>query len=145
MTAVATKRLLGNGAEALAGVLVQTVGVTLLIVFFGEMIPKVYANQNPVGFLRLTTPFIDACRTLFRPVSLPMMGISNIIEKRVQRRGYTITAEELSHAVEITTGHDTTPQQKDILRGLVNFSSTSARQIMRSRICLLYTSPSPRD
>lgn len=134
LTSIATKEALGEGVAAWVGVVIQTVGVTFLIVFFGELIPKVWANQNPIRFLKITAPVIEAAQFLFRPISVPLMGISNIIEKRVQRKGYTITAEELSHALEITTGKDTSLEQKEILRGIVNFSSISARQIMRSRM-----------
>ncbi|MFT4031045.1 MAG: gliding motility-associated protein GldE [Siphonobacter sp.] len=134
LTAVATKEALGEDVAAWVGVVIQTVGVTFLIVFFGELIPKVWANQNPIRFLKITAPIIDAAQFLFRPISVPLMGISDLIEKRVQRKGYTITAEELSHALEITTGQGTSVEQKEILRGIVNFSSISARQIMRSRM-----------
>lgn len=134
LTSIATKEALGDGVEAWVGVVIQTVGVTFLIVFFGELIPKVWANQNPIRFLKITAPIIDAAQLLFRPISVPLMGISNLIEKRVQRKGYTITAEELSHALEITTGKDTSLEQKEILRGIVNFSSISVKQIMRSRM-----------
>ncbi len=134
LTAVATKEALGEGVEAWVSILIQTVGVTFLIVFFGELIPKVWANQNPIRFLKITSPIIEAAQVVFKPISIPLMSISNVIEKRVQRKGYTITAEELSHALEITTGKDTSLEQKEILRGIVNFSSISARQIMRSRM-----------
>lgn len=134
LTAVATKQALGEGVEAWVSILIQTVGVTFLIVFFGELIPKVWANQNPIRFLKITAPVIEAAQVIFKPISIPLMSISNIIEKRVQRKGYTITAEELSHALEITTGKDTSLEQKEILRGIVNFSSISAKQIMRSRM-----------
>ncbi|MDR6192964.1 putative hemolysin [Siphonobacter sp. BAB-5404] len=134
LTAVATKEALGEGVEAWVSILIQTVGVTFLIVFFGELIPKVWANQNPIKFLKITAPVIEAAQVIFKPISIPLMSISNMIEKRVQRKGYTITAEELSHALEITTGKDTSLEQKEILRGIVNFSSISARQIMRSRM-----------
>lgn len=134
ITAYLTSRMLGDEVEKWVGILVQTVGVTFIIVFFGELIPKVWANQNNLRFLHYTAPLIAAASRVFRPISVPLMGISNVIEKRVQRKGYTITAEELTHALEITTGQGTSAEQKEILRGIVNFSSITARQIMRSRM-----------
>lgn len=134
ITALMTKQALGPGAEALLGVLVQTVGVTFMIVFFGELIPKVWANQNNLRFLKITAPIIQFAQTIFRPISIPLLGISNIIEKRVQRKSYSISVDELNHALEITTGKETSDEQREILRGIVNFSSISARQIMHSRM-----------
>ncbi len=134
ITAYLSSQVLGEGVEKWVSVLVQTVGVTFVIVFFGELIPKVWANQNNLRFLRYTTPLIDFATKAFRPISVPLMSISNVIEKRVQRKGYTLTAEELSHALEITTGQGTSAEQKEILRGIVNFSTIAARQIMRTRM-----------
>jgi gliding motility-associated protein GldE len=128
-----TKQVLGNSAEALMGVLVQTVGVTFILVFFGELIPKVWSNQNPLRFARLTVPMVDVATTIFKPISSMLMGISNVIEKRVERKGYSITADELNHALEITAGKETTTQEKDILKGIVNFGSVSVKSIMRPR------------
>ena len=60
LAAIATKTVLGDGAEALLGILIQTVGITFLIVFFGELIPKVWANQNPIRFLRQIHRFLHS-------------------------------------------------------------------------------------
>jgi putative hemolysin len=133
LTSMITKQVLGNSAEALMGVLVQTVGVTFILVFFGELIPKVWSNQNPLRFARLTVPMVDVATTIFKPISSMLMGISNVIEKRVERKGYSITADELNHALEITAGKETTTQEKDILKGIVNFGSVSVKSIMRPR------------
>ena len=119
--------------EGLMAKLILLVGVTFIITFFGELIPKVWAQQNNLRFAKITARLIEAATIIFKPISTMLLGISNIIEKRVERKGYTITADELNHALEITTGKDTTAQEKDILKGIVNFGSTSAKSVMRSR------------
>lgn len=136
ITTIMTKEALGTEAEGVIGILIQTVGVTFVIVFFGELIPKVWANQNNLRFLKITVPLIDVATAVFKPISIPLLGISNLIEKRIQRRGYSISVDELNHALEITTGQETSHEQKEILRGIVNFSSITVRQIMRSRMDL---------
>ncbi len=134
ISAYLAQQYVGLDTSTLLGLVLLTLGVAFLIVFFGELVPKVWASQNSLRFLRVTAPVIDLATVVFRPVSIPMLGITNVIEKRVQRKGYTITAEELSHALEITTGQGTSVEQKEILRGIVQFSSIAARQIMRSRM-----------
>lgn len=119
--------------EGLVATLVLLVGVTFIITFFGELIPKVWAQQNNLRFAKITAPLLEIATIVFQPLSSILLGISNIIEKRVERKGYTITADELNHALEITTGKDTSEQEKDILKGIVNFGSTSAKSVMRSR------------
>ncbi len=129
-----TEQVLGEAEkESLVATLILLVGVTFVITFFGELIPKVWAQQNNLRFAKITAPIIDVATVIFQPLSSLLLGISNIIEKRVERKGYTITADELNHALEITTGEGTSEQEKDILKGIVNFGSTSARSVMRSR------------
>jgi putative hemolysin len=115
-------------------IIILTFGVTFVIVFFGELIPKVYANQNNLRFAKLTVPIVEFANFIFKPISSLLLGISNLFANSIERKGYNITAEELNHALEITTGKDTTEKEKDILKGVVNFGNTSSRQIMKSRL-----------
>jgi CBS domain containing-hemolysin-like protein len=39
----------------------------------------------------------------------------------------------LNHALEITTDENTTEQEKDILRGILNFGNTSVKSVMQAR------------
>jgi putative hemolysin len=115
-------------------IIILTFGVTFVIVFFGELIPKVYANQNNLRFAKLTVPIVEFATFIFKPIAALLLGISGLFENSIERKGYNITAEELNHALEITTGKDTTEKEKDILKGVVNFGNTSSRQVMRSRL-----------
>ncbi len=126
-----------TGTKSTEGSLVAalTFVITLLIVFFGEVLPKVYATANNVQLARFTSPLLKVSETLFKPISFFLMSFSNIIEKRFQRKGYDISVEELHHALEITTkNEDTTEEEKDILKGIVNFGTLTVKQIMKSRI-----------
>ena len=62
-----------------------------------------------------------------------MIAFSNIIEKRVQQKGYSLSVDELNQALELTT-EDTPEEEKEILRGIVNFGTLSVRQVMKSRM-----------
>ncbi|MEP2773751.1 MAG: gliding motility-associated protein GldE [Fulvivirga sp.] len=124
------------GAKTTEGlaVIVLTFVTTLLLVFFGEITPKVYANPNNLQFARFTAPLLSLAETIFKPLSFILMTLSNVIERRFQRKGYDISVEELHHALEITTREDTTEEEKDILKGIVNFGTLTAKQVMKSRM-----------
>jgi gliding motility-associated protein GldE len=104
------------------------------IVFFGEMLPRVYASSKNLSFLRITVYLIAFLQYLCWPLSVLLIMLGNIIEDKVGNKGYKLSVEELNHALEATTGAETTEGEKEILRGIVNFGNTLARQIMRSRI-----------
>ncbi|MGF7215800.1 gliding motility-associated protein GldE [Spirosoma lacussanchae] len=113
----------------LSGVTLLT---TLVIVLFGEIVPKVYASQNNLTVARRTAPLAQVGLVLFRPLSALLVSLSNQVDKRIERRGYKLSVEELSQAVELT-GTDATTEEKEILKGIVNFSNLNARQVMRAR------------
>src|SRR5258708_873678 len=63
--------------------------------------------------------------------------MSHVGERRVQKRGYSTTVEELNQALELTTeNNETTEEEKDILKGIVNFGTLTVKQVMKSRVDL---------
>lgn len=124
------------GTKTTEGVIivVLTFIVTFAIVFFGEVMPKVYANHNNVAFASVTAPILLFSRSFFKPLSWLLMNLSKIIEKKFERKGYDISVEDLNKALEIATDETTTAEEKDILKGIVNFGTLTVKQIMRSRL-----------
>jgi gliding motility-associated protein GldE len=133
LTTFVTWTLFGTNATGIIVILIQTVGVTFAIVFFGEIVPKVYANQANTRFaLALATP-LNFFTHLLKPFSVFLIAFSNLIEKRVQQKGYSLSVDELNQALELTT-EDTPEEEKEILRGIVNFGTLNVRQVMKSRM-----------
>lgn len=108
--------------------------VTFLIVFIGEIIPKVYANDKKVEFARFTVSGLSVANRFFYPLASLLMNASEIIEKRIEKKGYQISLAELNHALDITTQENTTNEEKEILKGIVNFSTISTKQVMHPRL-----------
>ena len=107
----------------------------VLLVLFGEILPKVYAAPNNLVFARVTSGLLKFLEAAFRPLSWVLMSLSSIIEKRFESKGYDISVEELHHALELTTkNEETTDEEKDILKGIVNFGTLTVKQVMRSRM-----------
>ena len=133
LSAFVSWRIVGSKTTEGVVVVALTFIVTFCIVFFGEVVPKVYANQSSLSFAKLTAVPLSFCSTFFRPLSWLLMTISNVIERRVEKRGYEISLDGLHHALEIT-GTATTIEEKGILKGIVNFGTISVTQVMRSRM-----------
>ena len=108
--------------------------VTFLIVFFGELIPKVYANQNNYQFARRTSRGISFATVLFSPVSFILIRLNNTIEKRIRTRRHEVSRDELQMALDLTTEKDSTGDEMELLQGIINFSNLTVKQVMRSRI-----------
>lgn len=133
LTTFVTWSLFGMNATGIAVILVQTVGITFAIVFFGEIVPKVYANQARISFALSLAPILSLFSSVLKPLSWFLMSFSNLIEKRVEQKGYSLSVDELNQALELTT-EDTPEEEKDILKGIVNFGTLTVKQVMRSRM-----------
>lgn len=120
-------------AETIVGIV--TLVTTIAITFFGEIVPKVYATQRNMTMARLTAGAWLIVEKLFRPISYVLMGMSNLIERRIAKRGYNSTVEELNQALELTTDNpETSVDEREILRGIVNFGTLTVKQVMKSRL-----------
>ena len=110
--------------------------VTFLIVFVGEVVPKIFANQNNLKFARATVGLLSVTDKLFTPLSWVLLRSSKVIESRVEKKGFDVSVKDLHDAIELATTdqQETTEEEKEILKGIVNFSQISVTQIMVARI-----------
>jgi gliding motility-associated protein GldE len=124
------------GTNTLEGItiVILTFITTFAIVFFGEVIPKVYASPNNIQFARRTARLLFVSQIIFRPLSWFLMNTTNFIEKRIEKKDYQVSKEELHKALELTAGGETTEEEKEILKGIVNFGTLSVKQVMKSRL-----------
>ncbi|MFT2009223.1 gliding motility-associated protein GldE [Pontibacter sp. 13R65] len=107
---------------------------TFSIVFFGEVLPKIYANKRGATVARKTAPAISLLQELSEPLSKLLMGISAYIEKHYLSKSYTHSLEELHHSLDIALiNEESSPEERKLLRGIVNFGSITVGQIMRQR------------
>lgn len=116
-------------------VVAVTFAVTFGITFFGEIIPKVYATRKNMFMARLMARFWKVSIVFCRPLSRLLISVSSVIERRFKKRGYYTTVEELNQALELATESDeTTQDEKEILKGIMNFGTLTVRQVMQSRV-----------
>jgi len=129
-----TWRLVGTKTPGGEIITILTLIVTFVILFFGEVVPKNYATQHNLRFARMTARMLMFFRWIFKYLALLLMNVTSVIERNVERKGHNITVDELNQALEMTTDENTTEEEKGILKGIVNFSTLTVKQIMRSRL-----------
>ncbi len=108
--------------------------ITILIVFFGEIIPKIYANQKGLIVARLSSRVLFISMKIVRPLAWVLVSMTSIVEKRIKKKGYSVSIEEVNHALALSTAIGTTEQERDILKGIVHFSTIPVTQIMKARV-----------
>ncbi|MBN8565120.1 MAG: gliding motility-associated protein GldE [Flavobacteriales bacterium] len=108
--------------------------VTFLILFFGEVLPKVYANRNNVTFSIFISLPIEVLNTLLVPLNMPMRAITLFLENKLAKQKSNISVNQLSQALELTSNEDTSQEEQKILEGIVSFGNTDTSQVMSPRI-----------
>lgn len=116
--------------------LVKVIAVTLLLLFFGEILPKVMATQNNIRFASDFGGIIQVVYFIFSKPSSIMVKYTNIIENKLSRKNYgtTYSMEELDHAIDLTTSPNHQEHEKKILKGIVKFGNITVKQIMKTRL-----------
>jgi gliding motility-associated protein GldE len=124
----------GNMASPLLKFLLEIVLVTFLILLFGEVLPKVYANRNPYGFAAFMAKPMLFLNSMLSFLSSPLLALTNIVERKLSKKQSDFSVEVLSQALELTSKGATTKEEKKILQGIVNFGNTDTSQIMCPRM-----------
>ena len=116
-----TSQLLVFPEDSILEFLIQVVVITFLIVLFGEITPKVYANKNALWFSKIMSNPLNISNKVFSPLSLILTSSTVIIKKG-------------SEAVELTTERNKNEEEQKILKSIVEFSSIDVKEIMKSRV-----------
>lgn len=108
--------------------------ITLIILLFGEILPKVYANRNAIKFAKIMAKpikIIDSYILFF--MTSPMSKMTYLLENRFGSKS-NFSVDELSQALELTSDKETTKEEQKILKEIVNFGNTDTKEVMCPRI-----------
>ena len=137
LSSLLMKMLFNFEGSELLGFIIQVVAVTLIILMVGEISPKVYATKNAMRLALIMGSALTFMSKLFYPLTRVLVVGTRKIDQRAKEQndsGNFITADELNHALELTTDNTTGADEKRILSGIVKFGSTEVRQVMTPRI-----------
>ena len=112
---------------------IQVIAVTFIILLFGEVIPKVYANKFNLKFSHVMALPVTIIAVFFKPLSSILVSSTSIIDKRYTKKMSAISVDELEHALDLTKDSVEDEDEKKLLEGIVKFGNTDAKQIMTPR------------
>ena len=109
----------------------NTVIITFLLLLFGEIMPKVFTQSNPVKMSLLLSGPLKFLRWLLYPLAFLLIRTSSKVS-RFASKGAEISIEELADAVDLTeTGSE---EEQKMLSGIISFGQTEVVEIMHSRV-----------
>jgi putative hemolysin len=132
LAAFISSKLFDFSTEPVIGFIVNVVVITFLLLFFGEVMPKVYASRNHVAVALFMAHPLTLLEKVFQPITYLLIFASSLVKRRSGARHSHISMDDLSDALELTS-EDFNEDEK-ILKGIVNFGNTSVSAIMCPRI-----------
>jgi len=114
------------------GFIIEVVAITFLILFFGEIMPKVYATQNilPVALV-MALPLL-VLEKIFKPVTSVLIFSSSFVKRRTIPGQNNLSMDDLSDALDLTA--DDYHEDEKILKGIVKFGNINVSAIMCPRV-----------
>ncbi len=126
-----TESLFNFVHSPMLGFLIKVIVITFLLLLFGEIIPKVYANRFAPQFARrMVVPLVFLDRA-FQPLIFILVKSTGLVNRRLAKKGQSISMEDLSEALDLTT--DVVEDEKEMLEGIVRFSNLEVAEIMKPR------------
>lgn len=121
-----------SGMSPVLSFILQTVLLTFLILLFGEIIPKLLANNYNVRWSCFAARPLGIIYKVLSPVAKVMVKSGTLVKKVVTKQTNDISTDELSRALEITQG--ATGDDKEMLEGILKFGATTASEVMTPRV-----------
>ncbi len=121
-----------SGMGAVLSFILQSVILTFVILLFGEILPKLYAQTRPLRWARMAAGTLSMLvKLLYAPASL-LVRSSSIVHRVVAKKPQNISADELSQALELTDVEKRDDRQ--MLQEILKFGDTTASEIMTPRV-----------
>ena len=115
--------------------LIEVGVIGVLILFIGDILPKIYANRKPLVFSKIMViPIFFLDRYVLFFLNNPMGKSMSFLVSYLSINSKQLSVDELSQALDLTDSNETTIEEKKILKGIVNFGNLETRQIMCPRV-----------
>ncbi len=120
----------GSPAWAFAGLVAAG---TVILLLFGEILPKVFATRFPLFFVRSTAFPLAVLEKIVHPLNRILTSPASMINKRLHKQHKNISIDDISQALELTSEKGIS-EEKEILEGIVKFGNKSVVEIMCPRV-----------
>ena len=123
----------GHDVGVLYTFLIKVVLVTFLLVLFGEIVPKIYATKHNLTMAKSVAHVLHKIQINTRFFNNLLVKSTSLIENRWEKKNMEVSVDDLNKAIDITS-ENRNKEEQSILKGLINLSSISVTEIMKSRI-----------
>ena len=131
-----TIKVFGDGfGTYICEILLRVVIIGFILVFLGQILPKVWATQNNLRFAYGSAVVIEGVHLVLRRISKWVVSLADGIGRGMgANKSEALSIQELDEAIDIKTEEEASIEEKNIMKGIIKFGTISVKQIMRSRL-----------
>ncbi len=118
------------------GATVSTIVITVVVLLFGEISPKMLAKQHPEGFAKNVYGFLRACMFILTPITFILDGWKWLLSKMFRfPQTASFSEEELITIVETAENEGQLEKhESELIRSAIEFEDLDVRDIMVPRV-----------
>ena len=124
-------RLFGFSSKPILFFIINTAIIAFLILFFGEIMPRVYASRNHYAAALFMALPVYMLQKFLKPFTA-LLIFSSTFGRKKNTSNPNISMDDLSNALERSS--DDLNEDEKILKGIVNFRNINVSAIMCPRI-----------
>jgi len=132
LSSYALNQMINFSSAPLIGFIFQTILLTFLILFFSDILPKIYAQSNSLSLLRKMATFLNILIKITHPFSSMLLTSTRFVNYISKKKKSDVSVDELSKALELTSGE--LSEEKEMLEGIIGLYNKTAVEIMTSRM-----------
>ena len=132
LTSYAFNQIIDFSGAPVVGFVFETILLTFLILFFGEILPKIYGQSHSLNLIRKMAALMNCIVKITRPFSSLLLTSTRFVNYISRKKTSDISVDELSKALELTSGELT--EEKEMLEGIIGLYNKTVVEIMTSRM-----------
>lgn len=120
------------------GTVISTVVITIVVLIFGEVLPKNIAIDNAEKICITFAPALKFLMVLLTPLSIILMGINKLYKKLARNSNHqepSVTEDELKYIIESIEEEGVLEQQEsELVQSALEFDEKTAEEILTPRV-----------
>lgn len=119
-----------------SGVGISTVVMTVVVLIFGEVLPKSIAKENPEKFALTVSGIIEFLMVILYPFTWVLKKIKQIFTSRIKTQSHpTVTEQELKYIIEEIEDEGVLDEhESELMQSALDFNDITVSEILTPRV-----------
>lgn len=121
------------------GPTIATIGITIIVLVFGEVSPKIIAREIPETSALFLAPMINALMIILKPITICFSGLKRLLKKIIGANDEPEFSEDelLTIVEEAEAGGAISEEQSELIANAIDFNDVEAIDILTPRVDII--------